>query len=197
MERSEHDRIAHVRDQRGGGVAHRLALVELRPRPFLRQERPAVPQQQLRVDCRAVEALRQLRYERGCDALVDRDRKRDLRIGGRGRRLVDGRLHLRGRPEQVGRDENPRRSEPELDRRVEGLQDRLRRVVGGHPTDADPADEDAARDRSRPVVRPDRGRGHQQGDGRGDEGDAFHVFRLPKIRGSFVMIPSAPAATSS
>src|SRR5207245_1765372 len=93
-------------------------------------------------------------------------------------------------------DEHAGRAEPELDRGVERLLDRGGRRLRRQPADTDATDRDAGRDRPRRVVRPDRGGRPQQGDDRDKKNDALHALRLPKIRGSLVMIPSAPASIS-
>ena len=176
---------------------HAFALIHLHADSLLREQRPPVAQDELRVRRRAVEALRELGDERRGRGLVDGDAERNLRVGRCGRRFVDGRLHCGLRAEEIGSHENASPAEPELHRCVERLLDGFRGVVRRQPTDADAADRDSRGDRARVFVRADRAGRAQQGQRRrNDEDDALQVFRLPKIRGSLVMIPSAPASIS-
>ena len=88
----------------------------------------------------------------------------------------------------------------ELERRLEPLLDGRGGRLGGQPANLHSSDRDSKRNRRGRVCRRRGGREHtgdrEAGQDREKERNAFHAVNIVKIRGSFVMIPSAPSRTS-
>ncbi len=196
----ESNGVAHAADERRGDVAHRAALLELPAHSLFGEPWPELAQKELRVDGRTVEPLRELRDEVRRLGPGDRDSERNRSVWRRRQRPLDRLVDHRDGSEHVGRHEHPRRAELELERSLECLLHGRRGRLWREASDLDAADRDSEWNRRLRVRRRGRRREHtgdeQAGNDREQEGDALHVFNVAKIRGSLVMIPSAPSRTN-
>src|SRR5207237_4966257 len=96
-----------------------------------------VPEIELRVDRGPVETLSELRDEVRDRAAHDADSEWDRRVGLRDESLLDRLVDHRGRAEDVGRDENERGADRQLERLFEFLLDGGRRRLRRQSADRD------------------------------------------------------------